>query len=96
MKKTRFAALGLTAAIAGAALVPAVGSATATKSGSYTTKPDKLSVYVQPSKMYEGLLTKGQTFKVEKLSSSGKYAYGMAYGHVNKKGWVTASSLQVK
>ena len=46
--------------------------------------------------MYEGLLTKGQTFKVVKLSSSGKYAYGMAYGHVDKMGWVAASSLQQK
>jgi hypothetical protein len=53
-------------------------------------------VYEQPSKMYEGLLTKGETFKVEKLSASGKYAYGTAYGHVNKKGWVTASSLEKK
>ena len=93
MFNTKLAALGLSGAIAAAAIVPATGSATATSAGTYKVKPDKLNVYEQPAKGYEGLLTKGTTFKVKKLSSSGKYAYGMAYGHVNKMGWVTASSL---
>jgi hypothetical protein len=89
----KLAAVALSGAIAAAALVPATGSATATGSGAYKVTPDKLNVYEQPAKGYEGLLTKGSTFKVKKLSKSGKYAYGMAYGHVNKMGWVTASSL---
>jgi hypothetical protein len=93
MINKRLAVVALSGAIAAAALVPAAGSAKATGSGTYKVTPDKLNVYEQPAKGYEGLLTKGTTFKVKKLSASGKYAYGMAYGHVNKMGWVTASSL---
>ena len=93
MSSTRLAVIALSGAVAAAAIVPATGSATATSAGTYKVKPDKLNVYEQPAKGYEGLLTKGTSFKVKKLSSSGKYAYGMAYGHVNKMGWVTASSL---
>jgi hypothetical protein len=93
MFNKKLAAAALSGAIAAAALVPAAGSATAAGSGTYKVAPDKLNVYEQPAKGYEGLLTKGSTFKVKKLSKSGKYAYGMAYGHVNKMGWVAASSL---
>jgi hypothetical protein len=93
MFSKKLAAVALSGAVAAAALVPATGSATATKAGTYKVKPDKLLVYEQPAKGYEGLLVKGESFKVKKLSASGKYAYGMAYGHVNKMGWVTASSL---
>jgi hypothetical protein len=93
MFNRKLAAVALSGAIATAALAPASGSATATKSGTYKVTPTKVNVYEQPAKGYEGLLTKGNTFKVKKLSKSGKYAYGMAYGHVHKMGWVTASSL---
>ena len=93
MINKRLAVVALSGAVAAAAIVPATGSATATKAGTYKVTPTKLTVYEQPTKGYEGLLTKGQSFKVKKLSASGKYAYGMAYGHVNKMGWVTASSL---
>jgi hypothetical protein len=93
MFNKKFAAVALSGAIAAAAIVPATGSATATKSGTYKVTPTKLTVYEQPTKGYEGVLFKGESFKVTKLSKSGKYAYGTAYGHVNKMGWVTASSL---
>jgi hypothetical protein len=93
MFNKKLAALGLTGAIAAAAIVPATGSATATKSGTYKVTPSKLNVYEEPAKGYEGVLFKGETFKVTKVSKSGKYAYGKANGHVNKMGWVTASSL---
>jgi hypothetical protein len=33
---------------------------------------------------------KKETFKVERLSPSGKWAYGMAYGHVNRHAWISA------
>jgi hypothetical protein len=87
------AALGLAGAIAAAAIAPATGSATATKAGTYKVKPTQLVVFEQPTKSFEGVLVKGETFVVKKLSKSGKYAYGKANGHVNKMGWVTASSL---
>ena len=92
-KKTRLATLGLVGAIATTALVPATGMATATGTGAYKVSPDKLNVYEEPAKRYEGVLFKGETFVVKKLSKSGKYAYGKANGHVDKMGWVTASSL---
>jgi hypothetical protein len=93
MFSKRLAAVALSGAVAAAALVPATGSATATKAGTYKVKTTQLVVFEQPTKSYEGVLVKGETFKVTKLSASGKYAYGKAYGHVNKMGWVTASSL---
>jgi hypothetical protein len=93
MFNKKLGALVLSGAIAAAAIVPATGSATATKAGTYKVTPTKLNVYEEPAKGYEGVLFKGESFKVTKLSKSGKYAYGMAYGHVDKKGWVSASSL---
>lgn len=90
-KKTT--ALALSSAVALTALAPASGSATATESGRHTVKTEKLAVFKQPSTMYVGLLFKGETFVVKKLSSSGKYAYGKALGKANKSGWVLARSL---
>jgi hypothetical protein len=92
--RKRLVAGGLSAAIAVGALVPATGSATATKAGTYKVGPDKVNVYEEPAKRYEGVLFKGETFVVKKLSKSGKYAYGKANGNVDKMGWVTASSLE--
>ncbi len=40
-----------------------------------------------------GLLNNGDTFDQERLSPSGTWAYGMAYGNANKHGWVLASAL---
>lgn len=91
--RKRLAAFGLAGAVAATALVPATGSATATTSGTYKVKPDKVNVYEAPAMRYEGVLFKGETFVVKKLSKSGKYAYGKANGNVDKMGWVTASSL---
>lgn len=51
-------------------------------------QPDQLRLYEEPNRSFIGNLRKGQTFKVRKLSASGKYAYGFAYGRVNKVGWV--------
>ena len=35
-----------------------------------------------------GTLFKGETFDAEQYSPSGDWVYGMAYGHVNRHGWV--------
>jgi hypothetical protein len=50
-------------------------------------------VYVrdQPGGVSIGLLLNGETFDVEGVS--GAYFYGMAYGHVNKHGWVLGTAL---
>jgi cellulase/cellobiase CelA1 len=92
--KKKLVVLGATAGVVVAGLAPTAGLATATKAGNHTVTSIELTVWEQPTKVYEGVLVKGQRFKVTKLSKSGKYAYGMAYGHVNKKGWVDAKSLK--
>ncbi len=47
-------------------------------------------------KLIDGTLFKGNTFKVERVSKSGRWAYGFAYGHVNRHDWVKASVLAKK
>ncbi len=46
-----------------------------------------------PAGVSIGLLNYGDTFDQEKLSPSGAWAYGMAYGDANKHGWVMESAL---
>jgi hypothetical protein len=48
---------------------------------------------LQPGKNFTGTLTKHQTIRVTRYSPSGKYAYGFARGHINRKGWVKTSAL---
>lgn len=55
---------------------------------------DQVLVYKDPSKSYIGSLNDHETFSVMRLSPSGKYAYGFAYGHVNKHGWVRTDGLR--
>ena len=92
MTTTKITAFAATAAVALAALAPAIGMAKATGPGKYTVTKQSY-VYKQPTKVVDGTVYKGNTIKVEKLSKSGKYAYGMVYGHVNRHAWVDASAL---
>ncbi|QSQ26122.1 hypothetical protein JY651_14840 [Pyxidicoccus parkwayensis] len=41
-----------------------------------------------PAGIFIGTLYQGQTMEVTEYSPSGQWAYGFAYGHVNKWGWV--------
>lgn len=41
-----------------------------------------------PAGILIGTLYNGQSMNVERYSPSGQWAYGFAYGHVNKYGWV--------
>jgi hypothetical protein len=95
MTTTKITAFAATAAVALSALAPAIGMAKATGPGKYTVTTQAY-VYKQPTKIVDGTVFKGNTIKVEKLSKSGKYAYGMVYGHVNRHAWVDASILQAK
>jgi hypothetical protein len=92
MTATKITAFAATAAVALTALAPAIGMAKATGPGKYTVTKQSY-VYKQPTKVVDGTVYKGNTIKVEKLSKSGKYAYGMVYGHVNRHAWVDASAL---
>jgi hypothetical protein len=94
----KLTALGLAAAIGvGAAAAPATSLAKATGPGKYgVTAKSTYTFHNGPATGFDGTLFKGETFKVEKLSKSGKWAYGMAYGHVNRHAWVDASVLKAK
>ena len=95
MTTTKITAFAATAAVALTALAPAVGMAKVTGPGEYTVNKQAY-VYKQPAKIFDGTVFKGNTIKVEKLSKSGKYAYGMVYGHVNRHAWLDASILTKK
>lgn len=52
-----------------------------------------LSVRKSPDGEAIGTLYQGETFSVDRYSDTRKWAYGFAYGQVNKKGWVLAQYL---
>lgn len=57
---------------------------------------ESLPVFRRPAKIFIGTLMEGESFRVDKLSASGKYAYGFAYGDADKRGWVSTSGLDVE
>ena len=94
MRNVKLTAIVATAAIAVAGAAPATGSAKATGNGKHTVKAESTYVFKQAGKIFDGTLFKGEAFKVKRLSKSGKYAYGMAYGHVNRHAWIEADALK--
>jgi hypothetical protein len=93
MTATKLTAFAATAAVALSGLAPAIGQAKATGPGKDTVTKQAY-VKLKPEGPFTGTVFKGNTFKVERLSPSGKYAYGMAYGHVNRHAWIDAGVLQ--
>ena len=89
-------ALAIAASLAAAALLPATSGATATDTGRHIVNADATLVTVKPGVGFSGTMAKGRTFDVRRLSPSGKYAYGRAYGHVNRNVWVEAAKLDPK
>lgn len=80
----------VTATIAAAAAVTAVGVAAAPVAAATerrTICAENLYVREQPMGRAIGTLYAGQSIDVERYSASG-WAYGFAYGHVNAHGWV--------
>jgi hypothetical protein len=92
---TRIAALAATTAVAVAGFAPAASMAKATQPGKHTVKHTAY-VYVKPGILFTGTMFKGNTFKIERISKSGKLAYGMAYGHVNRHAWIFTKDLNGK
>lgn len=82
--RTALLAVGVAAALA-FSTAPA-SAADGTPGQRETVCAESLSVRTQPLGAWMGTLTYPQTFKVERVS--GDWAYGFAYGHVNRKGWV--------
>ena len=95
MRATRLTALGVAAAVAIGGIAPAAGSAKATSLGKHTVTKTTY-VFEDPGVHFSGTMFKGNTFKVERISKSGKNAYGMAYGHVNRHAWIKAADLKLK
>jgi hypothetical protein len=95
MFSPKLTALAATAAIGVAAIAPATGQAKATTMGKHSVTATAY-VQKQAGKIFDGTMFRGETFKVERLSKSGKYAYGMAYGHVNRHAWIEAAALTKK
>ena len=56
---------------------------------------DQLLVYTDPATSYVGSLRRGASFTVIRLSPTRVYAYGFAYGNLNRRGWVETSGLTV-
>jgi hypothetical protein len=96
MRSTKLTAIAATAVLAVAGAAPATAAAKATGKGKHTVTAESTYVFKQAGKVFDGTLFEGQTFKVERLSKSGKFAYGMAYGHVNRHAWIKAADLKRK
>jgi hypothetical protein len=94
MRFRTLTALTATAALAVSAAAPATGLAKATGPGKHKVAVEEVYVTEQPGRAFTGTMFEGQTFKVKRLSPSGKYAYGMAYGRVNRHAWILASALE--
>lgn len=82
----------------GGASVGTVGVTLTSRSGPragqrVTVTRAQLLLYRDPAKSYIGSLQRGQSFKVRRVSPSGRYAYGFAYGKYNKAAWVRTDQL---
>jgi hypothetical protein len=53
-------------------------------------------VYVKAGRGWNGVLNRGQRFRVRRYSPSGRWAYGRAYGDVNRKAWIKARAVNCK
>jgi len=95
VKLAALAALAATASVALAGFAPAAGMAKATGPGKYSVAKTTY-VYEDPGVHFTGTMFKNETFKVERVSKSGKNAYGVAYGHVNRHVWIDARLLTAK
>ena len=97
MTARKLTALAATAAIAVAGIAPATGAAEATGKGKHEVSVESTYVYEKAGGVrFAGTLFEGETFKVKRISPSGTWAYGMAYGHVNRHVWIKAADLDRK
>jgi hypothetical protein len=90
----KLALLATTAAVAAGGVAPAA-MAKATHPGTYSVTKT-VYVFHDPGVHFDGTAFKKNTFKVERISKSGKWAYGMAYGHINRHVWISTSALTPK
>ena len=96
MTTSKLAAIATAATVALSGLAPAAALAKASHPGKARVAVESTYVYERAGVRFTGTMFKGNTFKVERLSPSGKWAYGMAYGHVNRHAWIAAAALSQK
>jgi hypothetical protein len=96
MTTAKLTALATTAVVALSGIAPAAGLAKASHPGQAAVGVKSTYVYEKAGVLFTGTMFKRETFKVERLSPSGKWAYGMAYGHVNRHAWISAAALTQK
>jgi hypothetical protein len=53
-------------------------------------------VFQEPGRGWNGHLDRGQRFRVRRYSPSGRWAYGRAFGNVNRNGWIKARAVNCK
>jgi hypothetical protein len=76
-----------------ATAVLAAPAVAAEKPVTRTVCADSSYVKRSPGFVVVGTLFKDQKIKVTRYDTSGKHAYGFAYGHVRKHGWVKTADL---
>lgn len=84
--RIRAAAVAAAAAAALLTFATPASAADGTPGQRETVCAESLSVRTEPLGAWMGTLTYPQTFLVERVS--GDWAYGFAYGNINRKGWV--------
>jgi hypothetical protein len=72
---------------------PAIAAGNADKTGVREVCADSTYVKRSPGLVVIGTLFKDQKVKVTRYDKSGKHAYGYAYGHVRKHGWIITDDL---
>jgi hypothetical protein len=72
---------------------PALAADTTHKTGVREVCATSSYVKRSPGVVVIGTLFKDQRIKVTRYDKSGKHAYGYAYGHVRKNGWVLTADL---
>jgi hypothetical protein len=91
--RTVLASLAACGALAGAA-TPAVAADPPT--GMRKVCVQSAYVYVEPARGWQGVLDRGQRFRVRRYSPSGRWAYGRAYGQINRNGWIKARAVNCR
>jgi hypothetical protein len=75
--------------------LPATTMAAASHPGTYLVAK-RASVYRAPGRQFTGTAFRANTVKVERISKSGRWAYGFVYGHVNRHAWISTKVLKLK
>lgn len=78
-------------ALAAGVLAIAPGPASAAPGERVRVCADRLELNREPNQGWDGALREGQSFR--RHSESGRYAYGFAYGDINRLGWVRTAGL---